>query len=237
MILPKSTASFLVSLLWAFLVAAPTAAAATIQRPAAANREPPCTGSFNWLSPHLNPSDCVAAIGKLWKSDVARYGNHELEFVGARTRARTGLHPMLTPRRYTAGKSSPQRPKRNQATFAPMLTNHNPAGTCTVVIAMLDIFPLGDLPEPPRPPFTPTDITSFHDLYQAATSVQLNCVTWLKQAGYQQEGVTQSIAVLLMATGSYEERFIPRGVVLSDKPGGAVVMSNDTSSPSPVDTA
>ncbi|KAL8898888.1 MAG: hypothetical protein Q9207_006474 [Kuettlingeria erythrocarpa] len=129
---------------------------------------------------------------------------------------------MLTPRRYTAG-------------------------TCTVVIAMLGIFPPVDLPDPPRHPFTPTDVTNFHNLYQAAKSVHLNCVTWLKQAGYQQEelsrllttilvgvGVTKSIAVLLLATGSYEEQFIPRGVAFSGEPGGAALMSNDTASPSPV---
>ncbi len=44
----------------------------------------------------------------------------------------------------------------------------------------------------------------------------------------------KSIAVLLMATGSYEEQFIPRGVAFFDEPRGAVVMSNDTLSPSPV---
>ncbi|KAL8924517.1 MAG: hypothetical protein Q9208_003992 [Pyrenodesmia sp. 3 TL-2023] len=211
MIFHKSNVFFLVSLLWALLVAAPTlfAAATTLRRPPA-SREPPCTGSFNWLSPKLNPLDCAAAIRKLWETDVVRYGNRELEFFGTRTRPRTGLRAMVTPRRYIAG-------------------------TCTVVIAMLDIFPPSDLPEPPRPPFWPSDITSFHELYQAATSVHLNCLTWLKQAGYQQEGVADSIAVLLMATGSYEDRFIPRGVVPGDKPGAAVADSNGTSSSEPMD--
>lgn len=185
MVFGKSNLSILVGRLWAMLlVASMLSSAATMQQPST-NRDPPCTGSFDWLGPVMNASDCVAAIGKLWDTDVAQYGHRDLEFIGKAGIRRTRLRPVQTPRRYTAGKARPEGSCERGVDHADWMLF---AGTCTLVIAMLDLFPLMDLPEPPKPPFRPSDVSSFRDTYEAATSVHLNCVRWLRQAGYQQEG-------------------------------------------------
>ncbi|KAL9020071.1 MAG: hypothetical protein Q9185_002685 [Variospora sp. 1 TL-2023] len=139
----------------------------------------------------MDAADCAAAIEKMGRSDGARYGGRQFEFVGRSGVRKTPLPPMHTPRRYTAG-------------------------TCTVVIAMLNIFPEADLPDPPKNPLGSSDVTTFHDLYLAADSVLHHCVAWLQQAGYQQEGVVASIGVLLLATDSLENHSIPPGVNPAD---------------------
>ncbi|KAL8951775.1 MAG: hypothetical protein Q9222_002266 [Ikaeria aurantiellina] len=53
---------------------------------------------------------------------------------------------------------------------------------------MLAVFPPMDLPEPPKGPWMTSDITSFYDIFQTAQRVESNCVSILKQAGYQELG-------------------------------------------------
>lgn len=105
-IFKTSSIPFLLGALSALLVLAPTSAiAATIQWPAA-NREPPCTGSFDWVSPKMAPADCLKAIEKLWLLEVAYHGDRKFEFMGWHSGTRkTPLEPMKTPRRYTVGKT------------------------------------------------------------------------------------------------------------------------------------
>lgn len=124
---------------------------------------------------------------------------------------------------------------------------------------MLNIFPRMDLPEPPKGPFTPTDVASFHELYEAASSVQLNCVALLHQAGYREEGkrgelscpsdrlrrirliltrlvigLTSSIGVLLLAKNSYEDQIIYGGITPSGTPKAPAVRLNNTRPVAPV---
>lgn len=63
-----------------------------------------------------------------------------------------------------------------------------PLGSCTIVIANLNLFPPMDLPEPPRGPFKYSDISTFEELYGAAQRVDQHCLAWLRQAGYQETG-------------------------------------------------
>ncbi|KAL8971978.1 MAG: hypothetical protein Q9197_002994 [Variospora fuerteventurae] len=191
------------------LISAPTSSLAAAVRKPPPEREPACTGSYDWLSPRMDAADCAAAIEKIGRSDGARYGNRQFEFVGRSGVRKTPLPPMHTPRRYTAGEIKDV----CLEVAKPRLTC---AGTCTVVIAMLNIFPEADLPDPPKNPLGSSDVTTFHDLYLAADNVLHHCVTWLQQAGYQQEGVVASIGVLLMATDSLENHSIPPGVNPAD---------------------
>ncbi|KAI4287496.1 MAG: hypothetical protein L6R35_003244 [Caloplaca aegaea] len=129
----------------------------------------------------MDAADCAAAIEKIERSDGARYGGRQFEFVGRSGVRKTPLPLMHTPRRYTAGEIK-------DVCFEEAKPRLTCAGTCTVVIAMLKIFPEADLPDPPKNPLGSSDVTTFHDLYLAADSVHHHCVEWLQQAGYQQEG-------------------------------------------------
>lgn len=53
---------------------------------------------------------------------------------------------------------------------------------------MLQLFPSMDLPEPPKGPLMPSDVSTFWDLHTAAVSVYEDCVALLRQAGYQELG-------------------------------------------------
>ena len=62
-------------------------------------------------------------------------------------------------------------------------------GTCTLMIAMLNLFPPRDLPDPPRgPPLMSSDVSTFYDLHESAIKVFQTCVNWLHQVGYQDVG-------------------------------------------------
>lgn len=90
-----------VARLWLLLGSLSVAAA--VSRPPEL-RDPPCTGSFDWLGDGLRPEDCVNAIKKFWRIDVARYRSFEFEFIGLSGRRYSKLPPMKTPRRYSHGK-------------------------------------------------------------------------------------------------------------------------------------
>lgn len=107
--------SCLVAKAWMMIITAPTYRTATIQVPST-NREPPCTGSLDWLGPGMDASDCAAAIDKFFDIDVARYGLHNFEFTSAGRKRKTGFPPMPTPRRYTVGKLSPHKRFKNAQT-------------------------------------------------------------------------------------------------------------------------
>lgn len=68
------------------------------------NRDPPCTGSWNWLGSGMVTADCTAAIQKFFAVDVSRYGYRDFEFRSAYRKRKTPLLQMETPRRYTVGK-------------------------------------------------------------------------------------------------------------------------------------
>lgn len=90
-----------VARLW--LLLASLSVAATISQPLKL-RDPPCTGSFDWLGDGLRPEDCVYAIEKFRRIDVARYHSFEFEFIGLGGHRDSKLPAMKTPRRYSYGK-------------------------------------------------------------------------------------------------------------------------------------
>ncbi|KAL8724566.1 MAG: hypothetical protein Q9166_007876 [cf. Caloplaca sp. 2 TL-2023] len=180
--------SFLAAGLWVMLALPPSVLAAVSVDP----RDPPCTGSYDWLGTGLNAVDCVYAIDKFFNLEVAHHAYQTFEFTGVSHRRYTKLPAMRTPRRYTHG-------------------------TCTLVVTLLGIFPSMDLPEPPKGPFKDSDISTFYDLHQAASRIQKHCVAWVRQAGYEDLGSFGSLGVFLMATNSNEERFIPPGVEPSSR--------------------
>lgn len=99
---------FLVSKLWMMLVLCPVGLAATVPL-STELRDPPCTGSYNWLSPRMTAPDCIAAINKFSDLEVLRHGHREFEFLAVPFIHKTRLPKMQTPRRYTAGKATPIR--------------------------------------------------------------------------------------------------------------------------------
>lgn len=68
-------------------------------------RDPSCTGSFNWLGSRtgLKGSDCLFAINRLFHLEVARHGNQQFEFTRYRGKSYSQLPEMETPRRYIHG--------------------------------------------------------------------------------------------------------------------------------------
>lgn len=61
-------------------------------------------------------------------------------------------------------------------------------GKCTLVIAMLDVIPDGDLPNAPKGPLYSTDVATFRDLKYYADNVLLECVVMRHGAGYRVAG-------------------------------------------------
>lgn len=98
-----SVSSFLLSSLWMILLLCPCSDSVSLP-PTSRNRDPPCTGSFDWLNPKFDSSDCVAAMNKFYRLDVARHGARDFEFVGTSGIYKTKLPKMRTPRRYTVGR-------------------------------------------------------------------------------------------------------------------------------------
>ena len=79
------------------------ALAAAVARPTSL-RDPPCTGSLNWLGDHgLNPMDCEYAIRKFWRIDVVKFRSLDIEFVGLGGQRYSKLPAVQTPRRYRHG--------------------------------------------------------------------------------------------------------------------------------------
>ena len=110
-------------------------------------------------------------------------------------------------------------------------------GRCTLVIAMLDVIPDGDLPNPPEGPLYGTDVATFRELKYSADNILLECVVMRHGAGYRVAGRSpehapylacrrlvddclyfmlvgewDSLGVLILSTESYENRVIPTGV-------------------------
>lgn len=87
------------------IVSVPMASLAATIPQAPANRDPPCTGSLDWLDPKLDAADCAAAIDNFWHREVAKWFNRKFEFMGMHGVRKTPLRPMQTPIRYTVGKT------------------------------------------------------------------------------------------------------------------------------------
>ncbi|KAI4242446.1 MAG: hypothetical protein L6R40_004000 [Gallowayella cf. fulva] len=157
----------------------------------------------------MNGVDCLYAIEKLFNLEVVHYRSHNFEFTASPGRQSTKLPRMRTPRRYT----------------------HD---SCTLVVALLGEVPSSHLPEPPKRSLKFSDISTFEDLYRAAGRIQTHCVAWVHQAGYLDLGTFGSLGVFLMATNSYEDRFIPPGVKPS---AGPLTMPSPRNHSGSLDTA
>ncbi|KAG7007613.1 hypothetical protein G7Y79_00009g027220 [Physcia stellaris] len=131
----------------------------------------------------------------LYRVELLKHGMNKFEFLGRGARPEYELPTMQTPRRYTVAlKTDPAQ------------------GQCTLIIAMLDIFPVGQLPNAPKGPTYGTDIASFRDIELLASNINLHCVVFRHSAGYRVAGEWDSLGVLLLSTESYENRVIPPGV-------------------------
>ena len=62
-----------------------------------------CSDDDMWKGKDVTRQDCFAAIGLFFRSEVARFGNKDFEFLSARAIPRLGDW-MRTPRRYTTGE-------------------------------------------------------------------------------------------------------------------------------------
>ena len=144
-----------------------------------------CTSSADWLGHSINVEDCSGTINKLYRIEVLKHGMNVFEFLG------NGVHPeyeypvMQTPRRYSVGK--PLTPYRFLQ-FTLQFSVDVGEGACTLVLAMLDVFPDGDLPNVHEGPLYTTDIASFRDIEFLARDLVLNCVLLRHSAGYRVAG-------------------------------------------------
>ena len=62
-----------------------------------------CTDDSRWKEKDTTRQDCFAAIGLLYRPEVARHGNKDFDFLSARATQRSD-DSMRTPRKYTVGE-------------------------------------------------------------------------------------------------------------------------------------
>ena len=62
-------------------------------------------------------------------------------------------------------------------------------GTCTLAIVMLNFFSDGELPGGMRGPFASRDVTSFDEIWQAASQIEATCVLQNGRPGWAVEGM------------------------------------------------
>ena len=145
-----------------------------------------CADSIDWTGNGYFEGDCVDAIAKLQHTDFAEHGEIAFEFLAPGARPVYGFPPVQTPRRYRHA-------------------------SCTVVIAMLNTFQPGLLPEePPRLPYGYSDVASFADLWSAVRAVDHLCVGTHESLGWAMEGkINHGIGIFLWSTASTMNRYVP----------------------------
>ena len=151
-----------------------------------------CTKSADWVGHALpNEEDCAATLSMLYRIELLKHGMNRFEFLGRGAHPEYKLPTMQTPRRYTVGMHLPL----FLCSGGLLLKTDSEQGKCTLVIAMLDVFPDGRLPNAPKGPTYGTDIASFRDIELLASNINLHCVVFRHSAGYRVAG--RSIRVLL----------------------------------------
>ncbi|KAI4193132.1 MAG: hypothetical protein LQ350_008458 [Teloschistes chrysophthalmus] len=146
-----------------------------------------CVDLPTWQQTHLDPADCFRALQLFRQQESEKVQTQRFEFISPGARARTGLLPLTTPRRYSIG-------------------------TCTITLALL-----GSVPRPLLPPGTHTrgrwpgsDVATFEELVDAARGIYQECVTDLGRvrpsgplAGWHTKGhVDGVLGVFVWQTGS-----------------------------------
>lgn len=145
-----------------------------------------CTKAKTWVANGFTQLDCNSVISYIYESEALRRDSQEYEFTSPGATPKTGLPKIVTPRRYTCG-------------------------TCVLTIAMMDRFRPRELPGWDfRERYEETDVATFDSVWYAASNVQFWCVE-KEKAGWVALGKHKSIGVLIMTTGSAEDRTIPEG--------------------------
>ena len=142
-----------------------------------------CTQSADWLGQAMaTEEDCSAAVNKFYHMETLKHGRYNFEFVGKGASAESVLPVVRTPRRYTVGKLSPTSNEQH-------VSADSGQGKCTLVLAMLNVFPDGALPNAPKGPTYPTDIASFDEVWHLAIDLVLQCLVLQHSAGYRVAGM------------------------------------------------
>lgn len=108
-----------------------------------------CVNSPEWITPDLNPNDCVSAALQFSHKEVAAHAEDEFEFVPAGATGVSGLPIARTPRRYTYR-------------------------SCTMAIQHLSAFQHGQIPgyHPTTPPVS-TDFGNYRDIVRQSPFLSL----------------------------------------------------------------
>ncbi|CAD6571457.1 MAG: hypothetical protein ASARMPREDX12_004542 [Alectoria sarmentosa] len=157
-----------------------------------------CTKAQTWVAGGFHRSDCLGIIDYIWKNEALKRESQDYEFTSLGATAKTDLPKIVTPRKYEYR-------------------------TCVVTIAMLDRFQPRELPGSDfRERYEETDVAKFEGVWSAAVTVDFNCGRFGK-AGWVVMGEQESIGVLIMTSGSAEDRNIPDG-----PPSGFITLPNGT---------
>lgn len=73
-------------------------------------------------------------------------------------------------------------------------------GSCTLAIVMLNFFNDGELPGGVEGPFASRDVTSFYELWQAASKIEAVCLLHAGKPGWAAEGMCGVILSCLFET-------------------------------------
>ena len=123
------------------------------------------------------------------------HGPNQYEFVTKGAKPETELPKMQTPRRYTVSMWKPSNALSN---LLPTRNINSKTGKCTLVIALLDVFPDGALPNAPKGPLYNTDVATWRDLKFHADNILLQCVVLRHSAGYRVAGMSTLLPIIVL---------------------------------------
>lgn len=108
-----------------------------------------CVNTPEWITPNLDPNDCVSVALQFSQKEVAAHAEDEFEFVPAGATGVSGLPIARTPRRYTYR-------------------------SCTMAIQHLGVFRPGQIPgyHPIKPPVS-TDFGNYRDIVRQSPFLSL----------------------------------------------------------------
>lgn len=145
-----------------------------------------CTDSPSWVGGGYDSEDCASALRLLFFTEVRQRPLVTYEFLTQHA-IPSFTHPIIqTPRRYIHG-------------------------SCTVAIAMLEIFQGSGVILPDQPPTLPTlvsDLSNWQGLWRSMVRVQWRCVRD-GVMGWDVAGNEGGIGLFMWATGSWMDRSVP----------------------------
>jgi len=140
-----------------------------------------CTDNTAWIGSGSTNVDCIGAVQLLYHREVKHWKDQDFEFISEKVEGRS-IPWQRTPRKYTVGNFS------RLYTLREDQVSDQSAGTCTVAIVMLNFFADGELPGIDGGPFASRDVTSFNEIWQAASQIEAMCLLHSGKPGWASQG-------------------------------------------------